>query len=204
MAAKELPKGDDTDQTPKKRSRVKTIVLLGSILLVLAASGGGGYWWLFMRADAPGMSFFFSDDEESQTSEQSGGNSEEGSSSQEGDSSGDGDESSSDGVSTAGRPLIKPMPLPSITVNLADSQGNRYLRVGMEVEVNDQAAINELKAQSARVRDAIILLLSSKSVADLASPAGKVLLKNEVVSRLNQILGASRVVRIYFTDFVIQ
>ena len=33
---------------------------------------------------------------------------------------------------------------------------------------------------------------------------GKVLLKGEVAARLNQILGAQRVIRVYFTDFVVQ
>ena len=32
----------------------------------------------------------------------------------------------------------------------------------------------------------------------------KLLLKNEVADRLNQILGAPRVTRVYFTEFVIQ
>ena len=30
------------------------------------------------------------------------------------------------------------------------------------------------------------------------------LLKNEVAARLNQILGTPRVIRIYFTEFVVQ
>ena len=61
-----------------------------------------------------------------------------------------------------------------------------------------------LQANNARIRDAIIMLLAGKSYADIASPDGKVLLKAEVAARLNQILGAQRVVRVFFTDFVVE
>ena len=61
-----------------------------------------------------------------------------------------------------------------------------------------------LQANNARIRDAIIMLLAGKSYADIASPDGKVLLKAEVAARLNQILGAQRVIRVFFTDFVVE
>ena len=95
------------------------------------------------------------------------------------------------------------LPLPPITVNLSDPGGRRYLKLGMEVEVN--ADVSEaLKAQNARIRDAVIMLLAGKSFTDIATPDGKVLLKAEVAARLNQILGAQRVIRVYFTDFVVE
>ena len=79
------------------------------------------------------------------------------------------------------------LPLPPITVNLSDPGGRRYLKLGMEVEVN--ADVSEaLKAQNARIRDAVIMLLAGKSFDDIATPDGKVLLKAEVAARLNQIL----------------
>lgn len=95
------------------------------------------------------------------------------------------------------------LPLPPVTVNLTDPNGRRYLKLGMEVEVNADVA-NELKAQNARIRDAIIMLLAGKTYGEVASPDGKVLLKAEIAARLNQILGAQRVVRVYLTDFVVQ
>ncbi|MDO5484522.1 MAG: flagellar basal body-associated FliL family protein, partial [Desulfovibrionaceae bacterium] len=95
------------------------------------------------------------------------------------------------------------MPLPMITVNLSDPGGRRYLKLGMEVEANADIS-TELKVQEPRIRDAIIMLLAGKSYGEVASPDGKVMLKAEVAARLNQILGAQRVVRIYFTDFVVE
>lgn len=95
------------------------------------------------------------------------------------------------------------LPLPSITVNLSDPAGRRYLKMGMEVEVNADVSA-ALQANNARIRDAIIMLLAGKNYADISTPDGKVLLKAEVAARLNQILGAQRVIRVYFTDFVVE
>ena len=89
------------------------------------------------------------------------------------------------------------------TVNISDPSGRRYLKLGMEVEVNADVSA-ALQANSPRIRDAIIMLLAGKTFNDISSPDGKVLLKAEVAARLNQILGAQRVIRVYFTDFVVE
>ena len=85
------------------------------------------------------------------------------------------------------------LPLPPITVNISDPSGRRYLKLGMEVEVNADVAA-ALQANNPRIRDAIIMLLAGKTFSDISTPDGKVLLKAEVAARLNQILGAQRVI----------
>lgn len=94
--------------------------------------------------------------------------------------------------------------LPAFIVNLADPLGRRFLRLTLDVEVVGKEAAADLSRSGSRVRDAIILLLSSKSYADLASMESKITLKNEIVDRLNQIVGGARVSNVYFTEFVIQ
>jgi flagellar protein FliL len=94
--------------------------------------------------------------------------------------------------------------LPSFIVNLADPLGRRFLRLTLDVELVSKEAADELRRSDSRVRDAIILLLSSKSYANLASMESKITLKNEIVERLNQIAGGARVSNVYFTEFVIQ
>lgn len=212
---KELPKGATEATPPKKKSRFKLIMLLCSLLLLITALAGGGYWWLYLRPGAEGLAGLFSS---SETKENSGASASAGAESAK--QTGSKDESASGHNAPTGeaktgseakaggearpRTAIKPVSLPSLTVNLADPSGTRYLKIGMDVEVNTPEAIQEIDNQAARVRDAIILLLSSKKIEDLATAEGKILLKTEVASRLNQILGAQRVVRIYFTEFVIR
>ncbi|MCT4535836.1 flagellar basal body-associated protein FliL [Halodesulfovibrio sp.] len=94
--------------------------------------------------------------------------------------------------------------LPTFLVNLSDPLGRRYIKLTLDVEVASPDAAQVLENAGAKVRDAVILLLSSKSYADLASLESKLLLKNELVTRLNQIIGSSKVVRVYFTELVIQ
>lgn len=199
MAAKDtkekegaLPEGQA--EKPKKKSRKKKIIIILLILLlVLGCSGMGAYWWLYMRTPAhesPGE----------QVSEQSV---EKQPGQDAGQSQKDLDNARIERQTDLPRSGGMVLPLPPVTVNLNDPNGRRYLKLGMEVEVNSDVAA-QLKAQNARIRDAIIMLLAGKTYGEVASPDGKVMLKAEIAARLNQILGAQRVVRVYFTDFVVE
>jgi flagellar FliL protein len=74
----------------------------------------------------------------------------------------------------------------------------------MDVEVADASAANELTAAMPKVKDTLLLLLSSKSFEDISSMDRKIELKNQIVERLNQILGRGKVRNVYFTEFVVQ
>ena len=217
MAAKEkeapaLPEG--TVEVPKKKSRVKRIVIILAILLMtLSGAGIGGYWWLYLRTPSSSSGAPASDPAGASAaagqpagSSQAGGQGGQGGLSAQGQSGG---QSAGGGDGRIERQSDLPrsggmvLPLPSITVNLSDPTGRRYLKMGMEVEVNADVSA-ALQANNARIRDAIIMLLAGKNYADISTPDGKVLLKAEVAARLNQILGAQRVIRVYFTDFVVE
>lgn len=212
MAAKDskeapaLPEGKA--ERPRKKSRLKRIVILLAILLMtLSGAGLGAYWWLFLRTPSSGSSASAPPPVEQQVPAAAAGQSPSAQSGQSGQpmqstSVGQGAariERQSDLPRSAGQVL----PLPPITVNLSDPAGRRYLKLGMEVEVNADVSA-ALTANNARIRDAIIMLLAGKTYADISTPDGKVLLKAEVAARLNQILGGQRVIRVYFTDFVVE
>lgn len=204
MAAKEtkekeaaLPEGQA--EKPKKKSRAKRLVIILAILLIFLSAGGlGAYWWLFMRE--PGV------DNEGEIATETA---QQTASSESAPPKDDGEKRDNLNSTRIERQTDLPrssglvLPLPPVTVNLADPNGRRYLKLGMEVEVNSDVAA-QLKAQNAKIRDAIIMLLAGKTYGEVASPDGKVLLKAEIAARLNQILGAQRVVRVYLTDFVVQ
>jgi flagellar FliL protein len=94
--------------------------------------------------------------------------------------------------------------LDSFVVNLSDPMGRRYLKTTLDVEVASAAAAAELTAAMPKVKDTLLLLLSSKSFADISSMDKKIELKNDIVSRLNQIIGKNKVRNVYFTEFVVQ
>lgn len=221
MPKKELPPSDEGDSSSKKKSRFKLIMILTSLLFLFGGLGGGGYWWFFARPGATGIPFFneSAKEESIETTlarEKEGTQQDKGASqgASQGTSKGQSTESDQkDGKEQEGKygsgsaspsDSLRPVSLPTLTVNLADPPGNRYLKIGMDVEVTSHEAAKKLEQQSARVRDSLILSIATKNVKELVSPAGKILLKNEVAARLNQILGAPQVIRIFFTEFMIQ
>lgn len=101
-------------------------------------------------------------------------------------------------------PVGTAVALPVFTTNLADPLGQRFIRLNLEVEVADSKAVEELGRLNARVRDSILLLLSSKTYADIATTESKMMLKSEITDRLNTILGPGKVYQVFITDMVIQ
>lgn len=96
------------------------------------------------------------------------------------------------------------VPLPLFLVNLADPLGRRYLKLGIEVEVRDAAAQEALARYDAKIKDSLLMLLSSKTMDGLSSMKSKMELKLEIADRLNQILGTGSILRVYITEMVIQ
>lgn len=94
--------------------------------------------------------------------------------------------------------------LPAFVVNLADPLGRRYLKLALDVEVSSQKAADDIAKNQAKIKDAILLLLSSKTYQELQTLENKLLLKKEIVDRLNLILGEATVKRVYITEMVIQ
>lgn len=95
-------------------------------------------------------------------------------------------------------------PLPVFLVNLADPLGRRYLKLGVEVEARDEKVVEALTTNQAKIKDSILLLLSSKTYEELSSLQSKIELKNQIADRLNQILGNGSIMKVYITEMVIQ
>ena len=104
------------------------------------------------------------------------------------------------------------VPMDTFIVNLADPGGNRYLRVTMELELAGKpvdksagkTAGDELSKRMPQIRDAILMILSTKRYADISTTEGKTALREEIVNAANGLLASSQISRIYFKEFVIQ
>ena len=97
-------------------------------------------------------------------------------------------------------------PLKSFVVNLYDKKGigKRYLKVTVELEYVGEENKNTIDDNIPQLRDAILILLSNQALSDINTIEGKLELKQELLSRMNQTLGEGIVRRIYFTEFVVQ
>ena len=97
-------------------------------------------------------------------------------------------------------------PLKSFVVNLLSRNGTtkNYLKVTMEIELSREEYVLEIEKQKAKLRDAVLMLLSSKTLKDISTVEGKLQLKQELLLRMNIILGQGTIKKIYFSEFVVQ
>ncbi len=89
-------------------------------------------------------------------------------------------------------------------VNLADSPEIRYLKVTLKVEADNAGTVEQIKARTPQIRDAILVLLTSLDSATARSPQGKHKLRDDITERINGLLPKKSVKSTYFTEFVIQ
>lgn len=89
-------------------------------------------------------------------------------------------------------------------VNLLDQGGKRYLKTQFQIEVDSEEVQKELIARIPQVRDAILLLLTSKSFSDIGVPGGKIELRAELIEQINAVLKRGAIRTLYFTEFVVQ
>ena len=95
-------------------------------------------------------------------------------------------------------------PLDPFIVNLIDNEGERYLKVVMQLELSDKIMLEEMKLLSPKLRDTILDLLSSKTYKEMIDPYGKQRLRDEIAMRMNMNVKTGKVLKVYFTEFVIQ
>ncbi|WP_293761879.1 flagellar basal body-associated protein FliL [uncultured Aquitalea sp.] len=96
--------------------------------------------------------------------------------------------------------------LETFVVNLAGGDGS-LLQVDMQAELSDEEAKKKFTDYMPKIRSALILLLSSKTSAELATPDGKVKLKAQVKQIINESMDAGEeepVESVLFTSFIIQ
>ncbi len=94
--------------------------------------------------------------------------------------------------------------LKTFIVNLADPGGRRYLKVKLELELENKDIEKELKARLPEVRDQIIMALSSKTFQQIQGIAGKKILREELTARANSVLKTGKVKKAFFTEFIVQ
>lgn len=110
-----------------------------------------------------------------------------------------------DGQKATDQLMIGPiMALDTFIVNLADAGGKRFLRVTIDLELNNPELQEEVKTRLPQVRDAILMILPTKKFDDISSTEGKIALRDELLASLNQFLTTGQINNIYFKEFVVQ
>jgi flagellar FliL protein len=102
-------------------------------------------------------------------------------------------------------PKLMQTQLAEFTVNLQDPGMRRYLRTRLVLEhYSERKLIKEIVSSDPIIRDAIIDVLSSKSVAEISSPEDTDRLRGELIEIINSILTQGEITNIFFVERIIQ
>ena len=176
------PKADEASaeegSLPRKKSKKKIVLLV--LLALMLIGGGGAAIWYAMQPKAEVI---------------------------------EGEEEASEEEDTAEEEVGEKKPpvfvtLENFLVNLRDDDGDHYLQLGIVFEVSDQPAVEEVKLQMPRIRNGILLLLSSKQSKDIATLEGKQLLAEQIAVEARKPMSMPEpnkgIESVYFSNFVIQ
>ncbi len=145
---------------PKKGKKKLIIIIIVAAVVLLAAAGGGAL--IFMKKKAAA-------EEEA-----------------------DGDAATTHAPSKAARdPKHTPtfVPLDPFTVNLADRDAERFLQVGMTLEITDPKVGDQIKLYMPAIRNNILMVLAHKTAAELLAREGKAKLSLDIQRETERALG---------------
>jgi flagellar protein FliL len=162
------------EQEPSKKS---PLVLILVVTNVLSLGGVAAVWFLGPQMTAPAEA-------------------------QEG-----GSENGAGGVGDAG-PRVADFGIPvnvgNFTINLADQDGPRYLKVVVQAAVSSERTKEEVEHREPQMRDITISYLSSLTLSDTKGARAKEDIRESLRKRMNNMLQTGEVEDIFFTEFVTQ
>ncbi len=91
-----------------------------------------------------------------------------------------------------------------IVVNPAGTGGTRFLSVSFAFELKSDSLSLLLQTNELKVRDALITILSAKSVAQLTDPKEKEIIRYQIRKRISDLMTTDQLAAVYYTDFVLQ
>jgi flagellar FliL protein len=99
-------------------------------------------------------------------------------------------------------------------INLADKDAARFLRVTLQLVIDDKELAEAFAAkhegadahqvEKVRLRSALLELLTTQTSDRLVTSEGKTALKKAIAERASTVLEETKVVDVLFTDFVVQ
>lgn len=106
---------------------------------------------------------------------------------------------------TAGNEVKFLMPLgDDVLVNLADSGiKQRFLKINFTLVLDSEKTQQELVKRKSQVRDIVIQTCRVKTSEELREKEGNNIIRNELLTAINEILPAGKVIDLFFTEFIV-
>jgi len=94
--------------------------------------------------------------------------------------------------------------LDPFVLNLADRDQLRYLKVSIKLQLDRPQEETDFTDKLPAIRDALLVLLTSKESRSLRTIDGKMLVRDEIGGRINTIMKKGKIQQVFFTEFIIQ
>ncbi len=159
------------------------LVIIIAVVVLLVGIGGAVAFMSLTKGHDKGK------DEEAAASEESGGGHDK-------------EEGGHKGAAAKGPGPI--YDLDPFVVNLADPNDPHYLKVTVKLELDKPETAELLTARTPQVRDAVLILLSSRDSESVRTAQGKLQLREDLLTKVNSLLPKGGVKGAYFTEFIVQ
>ncbi|MDP2261875.1 MAG: flagellar basal body-associated FliL family protein [Hydrogenophaga sp.] len=92
---------------------------------------------------------------------------------------------------SSGKPRTPPtfLPMDNMVVNLADQGGNRFVQLGITLQVQDAKTGDELKAYMPTIRSGVLLLISQRTTDEILQIKGKEQLSADIIAEISGVMG---------------
>lgn len=97
----------------------------------------------------------------------------------------------------------KLVPLETFLVNVSGSRGRKLVKINMELELTNSEVQEEVEKIKPKIRDYIIIIVSSKTFAEISTKEGKDALREEIKNQINLFLTKGQITKVYFTEFIL-
>lgn len=94
--------------------------------------------------------------------------------------------------------------LKDVVANLSGAMRSRYIKVSFVLEGSAGNFHEMMAANEVKLRDASLAVLSDLTIQDLEEPGVKNIVRNSLITSINQTLHSSAVEELYFSEFVVQ
>ena len=162
MSAAAAAQADAPADAKPKKSKKLLFIIIG--VLVLALVGGGAAFFLLKKKHA--------------------------------DEEGDGaDAAHAEQKHEAAPPKRDPktpptfLPLDSMVVNLADPGGNRFVQLGITLQLDEPKLAEDMKTYMPSIRNAILMLISQRTAEQMLAVEGKEDLSQDIIAEVSGIMG---------------
>ena len=107
------------------------------------------------------------------------------------------------------------LPLENMVVNLADAGGNRFVQLGLTLQLQDAATETAVKAFLPSIRSQILVLLSQRTAEEMLQVQGKEKLSADIIAAISKEMGYAEIRKggkstpnpvqaVLFSSFIVQ